>query len=82
MTPVRFIRKTVLGLTQKQLADQLGRKQPTIHRWEKEGRFPSDAQDKIRELGRGKTEQWSDAWFFEVPAEAPALSRGRGAKAA
>jgi len=66
MNPVIYIRKEVLGLSQEALAEIVGTTQPTVHRWEKEGRFPHSAQPKIRELGMAKGE-WSDTWFFEVP---------------
>lgn len=69
MTPAFFIRKKVLGMTQEALAAALGRKQPTIHRWEQEGHFPRQVQPKVRELGQKATPDWSDSWFFEVPDE-------------
>jgi len=66
MTPVEFIRKSVLGLTQAELAGELGTTQATVSRWETAGTFPADAMPKIRALASNKP--WSDTWFFEVPA--------------
>jgi transcriptional regulator with XRE-family HTH domain len=68
MTPVEFIRKTVLKLTQSQLAEALDTTQASVSRWETAGRFPTDIQPKVRELARGG--MWSDTWFFDVPTDA------------
>lgn len=71
MSPVLFIRKHVLGLSQAQLAGKLDVTQPTVQRWEKAGLFPAEQQMEVRRLGMEACKTWSDAWFFEVPDTLP-----------
>lgn len=65
--PVQFIRRHVLGLSQTKLAEALETTQASVSRWEKVGKFPTEVQPKVRQMGRAKRADWSDSWFFEVP---------------
>jgi transcriptional regulator with XRE-family HTH domain len=70
MTPARYIRKAILGLTQAKLGKLLGVSQPSVQRWEQSGCFPAAYQPRIRQIGKEKSPDWSDSWFFEVPIKA------------
>lgn len=66
---VRFIRKRVFGVSQAVLAGHLNTTQATISRWEDKGLIPSDRQAEVRALAARLGKEWSDTWFFEVPAD-------------
>lgn len=74
INPARWIRVEVLHLTQAQLAEKLGVRQPSVFRWERARAFPAAMQPKIRELGKAARPDWSDSWFFEPPAQAEAAA--------
>ena len=65
--PAYHIRKNVLGLSQAALAQALEVTQATVCRWETAGRFPSEHQPRIREMGMKARPDWQDSWFFEAP---------------
>ena len=56
----------MLQMTQTELAQMLDVTQPTVHDWERLGRFPSRYQRAVRAAGKKKRSDWSDSWFFEV----------------
>ena len=66
--PIRAIRKDVLGVTQKQLADIAGVSQTSVSRWE-DGTLSPNASEmsRIRDFARDNGKPWSDTWFFEPP---------------
>lgn len=74
MNAIRHIRKSVLGLTQSDMALIAEVSQGTISKWEN-----SDGPDQIGpsrvEMARIRAEaikrglSWDDSWFFESPAE-------------
>jgi hypothetical protein len=71
MTPPKFIRVSVFRMSQDEFASAIGSTQPSVARWEAQGRIPAEHQDIVRALGKdicaGRGEAWSDSWFFEVP---------------
>ena len=74
MNAVEFIRKKVFATTQAELGKFLGVTQPTVQRWEKSGFFPAEYQAILRKMGQQRRADWSDSWFFEVPASEPSQS--------
>ena len=67
------IRKTLFGMTQKELAREVSRSQASVCEWEDRGAFPAAVIGEVRELGKRKfPTEWSDAWLFEVPQAEPA----------
>jgi transcriptional regulator with XRE-family HTH domain len=71
MTPMRHIRKQVLGLTQAEMAALTGARQATVSRWER-GELEPDRDQMIRirnEAVRRKL-AWNDSWFFGAPTNA------------
>lgn len=71
MTPIQFIRKSVLGMTQTEFANLAGVAQATVSRWESGGMAPSQREmAKIRAAAQKAGKPWNDAWFFEVPKAA------------
>lgn len=71
-SPALYIRKTVLGLRQVEMAELLGVSQATCSRYEAAGLYPSEAQIIIRDYVRRKRLRWNDSWFFEAPKRATA----------
>ncbi|MEJ0012830.1 MAG: helix-turn-helix transcriptional regulator [Bauldia sp.] len=66
MSPIRDIRQHVLQLTQKELADLTGVKQPTVSRWESGLLQPShNALRRIRAEAIRRRQSWDDAWLFD-----------------
>lgn len=71
--PLLYIRKTVLGLTQREMAVLTGTKQATVSRWETGELEPDREQMKaIRDEAARREVPWDDGWFFSVPEEAAA----------
>lgn len=69
MTPMAYIRKEVLRISQVAMAEIAEVNQTTVSRWEKGDREPSrDAMARIRNFARRRGIKWSDRWFFEVAA--------------
>jgi hypothetical protein len=74
MNTVVFMRTFVFRMTQECFGAQLNASQGRVSNWEAEGRFPSFiVADLVREKGRlvcaARGLDWSDSWFFEVPAD-------------
>jgi len=68
MNAIRYIRKTVLGLSQGELARIAGTTQTTVSRWERGELEPSHGEmAAIRRHAIEKGTTWNDAWFFEAP---------------
>lgn len=69
MTPARYIRESIFGIpTQHQFAAMLGYSQANISRFESD-RLSREAQERIRDLAKGRGIKWNDSWFFEVPGQ-------------
>lgn len=68
--PLKVIRKNILNLTQAEMAALTGAAQATVSRWETGELEPDRAHlAKIRAEAAKRGIEWSDTWFFEVPAE-------------
>lgn len=68
MTPLFFIRKRLLGVSQPVLASIAGTTQSTVSRWERGELEPNRAEmARIREAAIERGVEWSDRFFFEVP---------------
>jgi transcriptional regulator with XRE-family HTH domain len=82
MNTLRYIRKTIFGMTQKEFAAAIGATQPTVCRWE----LPDDRTDRlapsrdemaaVRRLAAERGIAWDDRWFFEQPS--PLSEAGEG----
>lgn len=71
MNPMHHIRTSVLGISQKAMAEIVGRDQATVSRWERGELEPSrDDMERVRNFARSKG-RWSDKLFFEVPQPNP-----------
>lgn len=69
MGPIEHIRKSVLGISQADLARIAETTQPTVSRWENGELEPSRAEmARIRSAVAARDIAWSDSWFFEAPA--------------
>ena len=69
MTPLVHIRKQVLKLSQRALADLVGTSQATVSRWERGELSPSlEEMARIRQEAKRLNLEWDDAWFFSPPA--------------
>ncbi|MDX1240388.1 helix-turn-helix domain-containing protein [Sinorhizobium medicae] len=68
MNTIAHIRKSVLKVSQSELADVAGTKQATVSRWETNQLSPDLEQLKsIREEVLRRGLDWDDAWFFSAP---------------
>lgn len=71
MSSLRHIRKSVLGLSQAELATIASVSQGTVSKWEAGELDPNlDEMARIRDEARRRGLEWDDSWFFEIPAEA------------
>ncbi|WP_422363151.1 helix-turn-helix domain-containing protein [Pyruvatibacter mobilis] len=70
LTPPRYIREHVFGMTQLAFAQMVGVTQPMVSRYEKRGTFPAEVQRTVLDHARLLNKRFEPAWFFEVPAEA------------
>jgi transcriptional regulator with XRE-family HTH domain len=70
MNLMAYLRETVLGVTQVEMARITGASQATVSRWERGEQNP-DVQHvaKVREAAIGRNVPWDDTWVFEVPSE-------------
>lgn len=79
MNPMPIIRKSVLDISQAELAAIAGTTQATVSRWEKGELQPDRAQlARIREAAKSRGLAWDDAWFFEMPLPSPEPERVSG----
>lgn len=77
MSIIQHIRKSVLGVSQKQFADIAGTTQGTVSRWETGEMNPDLAQlGKIRAYALDLGKEWRDEWLFTAPSsdDAPAAA--------
>lgn len=71
MTPMLYVRRDVLGLSQAELATIAETTQGTVSKWESGDLEPDREQlERIREAIKARFLPWKDSWFFEIPAEA------------
>jgi len=71
MSSLRHIRKSVLGLSQAEMAAIADVSQGTVSKWENGELNPNrDEMSRIRDEARRRGLAWQDSWFFEMPAEA------------
>lgn len=71
MNAIRHIRKSVLSLTQAEMAMIAEVSQGTVSKWEKGEANPGrDEMANIRKAAIDRGLSWDDSWFFETPAEA------------
>lgn len=71
MNTIAHIRKTVLKVSQSELAGIAATKQATVSRWETNQLSPDLEQLKsIREEVLRRGLDWDDAWFFATPEAA------------
>lgn len=68
MTPMLHVRKTVLGLSQAEIAAIARVSQGTVSKWEAGQLEPSREElDRIRTSALERGVEWDDRLFFEVP---------------
>jgi transcriptional regulator with XRE-family HTH domain len=68
MTPMLHVRKSVLKLSQAELAKIARVSQGTVSKWEAGQLEPSrDELDRIRLEAVERGLDWEDRWFFETP---------------
>lgn len=71
MSSIRHIRKSVLDLSQAELAAIAGVSQGTVSKWENGELNPNrDEMARIRDEAHRRELAWEDSWFFETPSEA------------
>jgi transcriptional regulator with XRE-family HTH domain len=70
LTPPRYIREHVFGMTQLAFAQMVGVTQPMVSRYEKRGSFPADVQRTVLDQARLLNKRFDPAWFFDVPTDA------------
>lgn len=72
MNPLQHIRKSILDLTQAEMAEIAGVRQATVSRWEHGELEPSrDELDRIRTEALKRGVEWDDKWFFEASPSSP-----------
>lgn len=69
MKPMLHIRKTVLNVSQSEMAQIAGVAQGTVSKWEA-GQLEPDRIElsRIREAVLHRGIDWDDGWFFAAPA--------------
>lgn len=68
-TPMYLIRKTILNLSQGQMAELTDTSQATVSRWESGELEPDRKQmDIIRGAVLARDLPWHDEWFFNAEA--------------
>lgn len=71
MGPIEHIRKSILHLSQTELAAIAHTTQATVSRWEAGQLEPSRAEmARIRDAVTARNLPWNDGWFFDAPAQA------------
>lgn len=77
MGPIEHIRKSVLKISQTELAGIAGTTQATVSRWETGDLEPDrDQLARIRSAVKDRELAWDDGWFFEAPASAQSAPAG------
>lgn len=65
MTPMQHIRKSLLRISQSEMAAITSTTQATVSRWERGELFPDLAQmSRIREEAQARGIEWNDSLFF------------------
>jgi transcriptional regulator with XRE-family HTH domain len=65
MIQVRDIRTKVFEVSQIEMAEIAGVRQPTISRWETaKSRVPATALSRIRDAAKARRLPWDDRWVF------------------
>lgn len=71
MNALRHIRKSVLSLSQAEIAAIASVSQGTVSKWENGDADPSrDEMARIRDAAIERGIPWDDSWFFETPEAA------------
>lgn len=71
MNALRHIRKTVLDLSQAEIAAIAEVSQGTVSKWENGELNPNmDEMARIRAAAIARGLPWDDSWFFETPEAA------------
>lgn len=71
MTPMQHIRKSLLRISQSEMAAITSTTQATVSRWETGELSPNLSQmARIREEAQARGVEWSDSFFFDGSAEA------------
>jgi transcriptional regulator with XRE-family HTH domain len=71
MNQMLRIRRNVFRVTQIEMAQIAGVKQPTISRWERGLRDPDLSHlQRIRAEARRRKLRWDDGWFFSAEGRA------------
>lgn len=69
MSALRHIRKTVLKLSQAEIAALVGVSQGTVSKWENGELSPSlEEVSALRAEAQRRSLAWDDRWFFETPS--------------
>ena len=72
MTPMSYLRKSVLKVTQAEMARITGTNQGTVSRWETGTLAPNVWQLRaIKDAAIACGAEWNDSWLLDVPAPAP-----------
>jgi transcriptional regulator with XRE-family HTH domain len=67
MNPIRDVRVRLFAITQQEMADIAGVRQPTVSRWERDLLQPNlDALSRIRREALRRGLRWNDRLFFEA----------------
>lgn len=70
MTPISYLRKTVLNVTQAELARITGASQATVSRWEAGELEPNARQLRaIRDTAIAAGVEWNDSWVLDAPSD-------------
>lgn len=74
MKPITHIRKNVFNLSQAEFGEIAGTTQASVSRWEHGEQVPSQTElGRIRQAAFDRGFTWDTDWFFEVPADTPAV---------
>jgi transcriptional regulator with XRE-family HTH domain len=73
MNSMAHIRKSVLKLSQAQMAAIACCTQALVSYWESGEQFPNkEHMGRIRSYAKASGIKWDDSWFFEAPPQEPA----------
>lgn len=77
-SPLRWVRKTIFGVTQDALAAVGGVSRPRVSRYENgEGDPPFEFLSRVRNEAKRIDPGFSADWFFEIPTDRPDHVRAR-----